>query len=364
MKCIKCNNDLEANARFCRFCGNKIEFTNVANSCSTPETNQSAFGIVQEQDIIETANGTEITNYSDNDSYNEEYDGEYESDSDSDDVIPEKEYRFPDFDSMDPEANNSIPKEKHSSPIGVIVVTGLIVAGIAVLLAMIQPARKGVDLPYDNYTYEEPEITVRNPVYNEPVIEEYEDPDPEYYEPVIEEPEIPDYEYYEPVIEEQKIPVPEYNEPVAEEPPLVFPQNNGYNDSSKKLIIAYGGLRLRDAPDINATQVGLILDGSIVTIEQINGDWAYTCFEGVYGWCHRDYLFEPSSYSMSTLCSAMVTEYIGTELTTDKYFNNENVKTIIPNGFTVYVYEISGNRAFVSYNNVYGWCSTEYLVLS
>ena len=402
MNCLKCNGELEPNARFCRFCGNKIDFPTATESSQSSDS-KPAFNTVQDANAV-----TEESKASENKStveVNEVYQQPVDNAVDVEETAPssesdrpiEKEYFFPDNDGGDDvenDADSSENKSKSSVKLGIIIAVIIaIIAAIAVVLTsqsktsdnyyeydryygVPSDAETEVDSTYDDYTESSYGETVSTEEYDNRY-DDYVYDEPAYEEPTYDEPS-----YYEEETNAEVEESPIYNsepereswyseeveaatEEIVEEAfDYTFPHNNGTSDSSKKLIIAYGGLRLREAPDINATQVGLILDGSIVTIEQINGDWAYTSFEGVYGWCHRDYLFEPSNYSMPAIYSAMVTEYIGTELVTDKYFDNKNVTTIIPNGFTVYVYEIKGNKAFVSYNNVYGWCSTEFLVMS
>ncbi len=144
-------------------------------------------------------------------------------------------------------------------------------------------------------------------------------------------------------------------EPVETEPPL--PQHN----SSERVVIANGGLNMRSNPGTSSSIVTLIPNGSMVTVEKVEGNWAYVHYSGNYGWCSCDYLFVPVEYFPTCSYTAKVICNGNLEMESYDYAEKDIVYTDVPNGTMVYVYEIIGDRALIKYNNIYGWCSIEYL---
>ena len=45
------------------------------------------------------------------------------------------------------------------------------------------------------------------------------------------------------------------------------------------------------------------------------------------------------------------------------YAEDEEIFTDVPNSTVVDVYKVEGDRAYIKYNNIYGWCLIEYLEL-
>ena len=128
---------------------------------------------------------------------------------------------------------------------------------------------------------------------------------------------------------------------------------------NKRLVIATGGLNLRSQPSTNSNSRGIIPDGSIITVNSEYDGWVYTTYDGITGWCSAEFLFVPTEYDYEILYSARVTSKAGVELIApDHMVGSRNAKTTIPYDHVVYVYIVNGNRAFVSYNNIYGWCDT------
>ncbi len=128
---------------------------------------------------------------------------------------------------------------------------------------------------------------------------------------------------------------------------------------NKRLVIATGGLNLRSQPSTNSNSRGIIPDGSIITVNSEYDGWVYTTYDGITGWCSAEFLFVPTEYNYEILYSARVTSQAGVELIApDHMVGSRNAKTTIPYDHVVYVYIVNGNRAFVSYNNIYGWCDT------
>lgn len=163
--------------------------------------------------------------------------------------------------------------------------------------------------------------------------------------------------------------VPETTEPettYVEEETTAAPETEApviYEDN-QRVVIAHGGLRIRNKPDLTyGAIVGLIPNGTLLTVDRIEGNWAYVGVDGVFGWCSCDFLFEPYSYSGRPICRATANYYKGVDLIPENHGTDPGFYTIIPDGESVYVYAIEGDRAFVSYNNIYGWCSTEHLTM-
>ena len=163
-----------------------------------------------------------------------------------------------------------------------------------------------------------------------------------------------EYEETEPettYVEEETTAAPETEAPVI------------YEDN-QRVVIAHGGLRIRNKPDLTyGAIVGLIPNGTLLTVDRIEGNWAYVGVDGVFGWCSCDFLFEPYSYSGRPIYRATANYYKGVDLIPENHGTDPGFYTIIPDGESVYVYAIEGDRAFVSYNNIYGWCSTEHLTM-
>ena len=133
---------------------------------------------------------------------------------------------------------------------------------------------------------------------------------------------------------------------------------------NRRLVIATGGLNLRSSPSSKSKSKGLIPDGSIILVESEYDGWAYTYFEGEYGWCSAEFLFVPVDYDLELLHVSRVALKSGLELIVqDHMVGSRNAKTTVPFDHYVYVYKIEGSRAFVSYNNIYGWCDMNGLQL-
>ena len=134
-------------------------------------------------------------------------------------------------------------------------------------------------------------------------------------------------------------------------------------DTSSRVIIANGGLNMRSGPSTSESVITLIPNGEIVTVDRTENNWAYVYYNGNYGWCSCDYLFTPIEYSGTLLYSAVVRCPGFLEMISYDYPEDSEIFTDVPSGTLVYVYEVRGDRAFVKYNNIYGWCLLEHLEL-
>lgn len=130
------------------------------------------------------------------------------------------------------------------------------------------------------------------------------------------------------------------------------------NEEDKKLVLAVDGLRLRDRPDMNGKQIGLIPNGTKITIIEIENGWAYTNYKGVTGWCSCDFLFNPADYENQMLFKAYVKNRAGINLYSDKSTNSNVEKYGIKYKSYVQVYEVDDKWSYVYYDGYYGWCLT------
>ena len=130
-----------------------------------------------------------------------------------------------------------------------------------------------------------------------------------------------------------------------------------------RVVIASGGLNLRAEP-VNGDVLTLIPEGEIITVYEYRNEWAQVYYNGYYGWCSMEFLFEPflGNADSPPLAYATVTYSKGVELVTDRHcYDDDTVSMKIPYNAQVTVYGWGGDEAFVSYKNIYGYCSTAYL---
>ncbi len=170
----------------------------------------------------------------------------------------------------------------------------------------------------------------------------------------------------DPSLEETE-PSNEETEPVTDESDKTEPEpgvSENVWEGSSRVVIANGGLNMRSAPDISASVINLIPNGNMITVERVENNWAYVSYGGSVGWCSCDYLFVPLEYTAEPLYTATVRCNDKIEMLSEGYAEDGEVRTDLYNGTAVYVYVIDGGRAFVKYNNIYGWCPAEYLELN
>lgn len=354
MKCKYCNGELEEGARFCRFCGKKVE---EAQSIPFPAyVNEKA----AEPEPVEVAANIDI----------DDIDIDNIDDTDIDADIPDigvdnGDYSIPTQDRGIPVSQDRAPKKKRNVLTVVIILVSILVVLPIIVTASILVGRfmassggnnNGPQPGSGNYG----ETSGNDYIYDSDrwyPDDDYSDttvPDDGYYNDT-------EQNYYDDTTAAETEPEPEIT--TEKDEPETEPETT--YDDNKKIVIAHGGLRLRNKPDISTGSiVGLIPNGTIITVEKIERNWAYTCFDGVYGWCSCDFLFKPYVYTGKPIYMATVNAYDGVDLTTENYVASDDFYTIIPDGQTVFVYVIEGTRAFVKFNNIYGWCSTEHLVMT
>lgn len=158
-----------------------------------------------------------------------------------------------------------------------------------------------------------------------------------------------------------------------------------------KYVNADGGLRLRKEKDLTSEVHILMPKGTKITVTQTDGDWGYTEYKGLKGWCSMKYLSDtapkenestsgkPSSTEASTENTSTTVPH---ETTTETTYTNYKVKYVapesglrlrsdasvnsnkldlMPQGARVNVISEKGTWSYVDFNGKIGWCSSEYL---
>ncbi len=128
------------------------------------------------------------------------------------------------------------------------------------------------------------------------------------------------------------------------------------DESNEKLVLAVDGLRLRSRPSMNGSQIGLIPNGTKITITEIKNGWAYTSYKGVEGWCSCDFLYNPADYENQALFRAYVKNRNGINLYSESSTSSSVEKQGIKYRSYVQVYEVDDDWSYVYYNGDYGWC--------
>lgn len=132
--------------------------------------------------------------------------------------------------------------------------------------------------------------------------------------------------------------------------------------ATEKLVLADGGLRIRTQPGVDTGErIGVIPNGSRIVVDKIVDGWAYTTYNGVSGWCSAEFLFDPADYDGKPLFTANVNAYEGLRLRSEPNTDSDNIVTVAPFHAAVQVYKVEGEWAYIAYNNIFGWSSTEYL---
>lgn len=340
MKCKKCNGELEKNARFCRFCGQKVEEENFVTApiCANK--------ISYEPEIPENP-AEEISVHTE----------ETEEDLPLQDEEPAAQGSS--------RLKEILADKTTHMIIALIIILILLCLIVSTLIRIISNSKDSAnpgnvpgdalltgdqEVPYetfdtDDFHQNSDTVTEIDPLPNT-------DADPVYTQPA--ETTFNDTEKAK---TNDAHPGTQYE--TQESDVTIIPNENN------KIAIAYGGLRMRDKPDVaTGAKVGLIPNGTIITIIKTESNWAYIFYDGIYGWCSCDFLFEPYDYSGTPISKAKISHTEGIALSTEKHNTPKDFYTIIPYGSTVYVYKINSQSAFVQYNSIYGWCSTEYLVFS
>lgn len=329
MKCKNCNCELEANSLFCPYCGTEQvkENSDKAKVVKDKKSDDSINNDIT-NDITNNISKSSVGNGIGNVSH----------------------------------GKSSIGKEKkRMKPIFIVlIVLGgvqvLLVMAVAIIVALYSILGSGESLSFDSIFGGGNEDVVIDHDYDHIYNDSYFDTEPSYYDDT------------ESVIEETE-PMTEQTEPTVEDttaaPDTRPAETTGKPvwEGSSRVVIANGGLNMRSGPGLSESVVNLIPNGNIITVEKVENNWAYVYYGGGYGWCSCDYLFVPIQYTGTLLYTATVRCNGNIEMISYDYAEDDEIFTDVPNGTTVYVYEIEGDRAFIKYNNIYGWCPGEYLDL-
>ncbi len=130
---------------------------------------------------------------------------------------------------------------------------------------------------------------------------------------------------------------------------------------NEKLVIAGDGLRLRATPDLAGQKIGLIPNGTRITVLDTVDGWSYTTYKGISGWCSSDFLYNPADYEGQVLFKATVDNRNGIALYVNEDVNSTVINSYIGYKSTVYVYEVDDLWSYVRYGDQFGWCLSEYL---
>lgn len=130
---------------------------------------------------------------------------------------------------------------------------------------------------------------------------------------------------------------------------------------NEKLVIAGDGLRLRATPDLAGQKIGLIPNGTRITVIDTVDGWSYTTYKGISGWCSSDFLYNPADYEGQVLFKATVENRNGITLYVNEDVNSTVINSYIGYKSTVYVYEVDDLWSYVRYGDQYGWCLSEDL---
>lgn len=125
------------------------------------------------------------------------------------------------------------------------------------------------------------------------------------------------------------------------------------------------GLNLREKPNTTAVIMTAIPDSQVVTIEKTVGNWASITCEGESGWCSMDFLVTEEEYekivaSYLNLPATVATQSSPLRLRQMPSSNSETVASM-PKGSEITVLKLEGQWAYVRFEDVCGWCSSQYL---
>lgn len=138
----------------------------------------------------------------------------------------------------------------------------------------------------------------------------------------------------------------------------------GYITAANYLV--YGtegeGLELRAEPNVHSSTFGPVPDGTVLKVTAIQNDWAYTYYNGNYGWTNLTYMrvteLEPTSSEVQV--RVYDTDGEGLSLKSEADVNSTRYLTI-PENTVLTLDEISDNGwGHTRYNGYTGWVSLRY----
>lgn len=127
------------------------------------------------------------------------------------------------------------------------------------------------------------------------------------------------------------------------------------------------GLNLREGPGTDTDIITAMEEGSVVTVLEIQDNWAFVSIGDLTGWCSMDYLVPEDTISTEPSDESSVTATVTTKggelrLRTEPNLDCDVIDGI-PNGATVTILRQEGEWSYVEYNGTRGWCASQYLTI-
>lgn len=129
------------------------------------------------------------------------------------------------------------------------------------------------------------------------------------------------------------------------------------------------GLAMKASPDVNASRYQVIPENASLSIDQVNGGWGHTSYNGQTGWVALEYTriqggytsLAPSyGYITPTTYTVRGTDGEGLELRVDPSIQCSTFGPI-PEGASVVVTAIINDWGYTFYNGHYGYANLTYL---
>lgn len=125
------------------------------------------------------------------------------------------------------------------------------------------------------------------------------------------------------------------------------------------------GLNLREGPGTDTDIITAMEEYSVVTVLEVQENWAFVSIGDLTGWCSMDYLVPEDSFSREDSEEAPISATVTTKsgelrLRTEPSLDSEVIDGI-PKGTSVIVLRQEGDWCYVEYEGNRGWCSSEFL---
>ena len=119
------------------------------------------------------------------------------------------------------------------------------------------------------------------------------------------------------------------------------------------------GLELRTAPTSKCSTFGAIPEDSVVTVQAIQGDWAYTYYKGNFGWANMEYM---KQFTGSVAYRVTVYDTEGEGLALKKEANADSDRyLLIPDNTRLTIDKVTDDGwGRTTYNGYTGWVSLRY----
>ena len=137
---------------------------------------------------------------------------------------------------------------------------------------------------------------------------------------------------------------------------------NGFTDTVRYYTIQNTdgeGLELRTAPTNESSTFGAIREGAVVTVQAIQGSWAYTYYSGNFGWTYLEYMI-PFKGKVSYRVTVYDTDGEGLALKSDPDVDSVRYE-LIPEKTQLSIDKVTDTGwGHTTYNNSSGWVSLRY----